>query len=70
MENVGAVLMNEHAGLVKAVVGVAAHMVPPLQHQHALAAALSQLPGGHGAGHARTDDQTIISLIHWDLPSL
>ena len=44
--------MDQHAGIVQAVIGVAAHMAPPLQHQHPPAAAFGQLPGGHRAGKA------------------
>ena len=68
VENVGAVLMDQHAVLVKMVVSVAAHMVPALQHQHLLAAPLRQLPGGHGSRHARADDQAIVWLVHREFP--
>ena len=64
MEDMGAVLMNEHAVGVGAVVGVAADVVPALQHQHPPAAPLGQLPGRHGPGVTRTDDQTVKGILH------
>ena len=64
VEDMGAVLVNEHAAFVQAVVGVAAHMVPALQHQHPLSAALRQLPGRHRARVARADHQTVKGPLH------
>ena len=59
VEDMGAVLVNEHAGLVQTVVGVAADMVPALQNQHPLAALLCQLPGAHRPGITRADHQRV-----------
>ena len=70
MEDMGAILVDEDAGVVQAVVGIAADMVPAFQHQHPLAAPFGQLPGGYRAGKARADDQAVEVLIHWDTPHI
>ena len=59
VEDVGAVLVDEHSRLVQAVVGVAADVVPALQHQHPLSAPLCQLPGDHRPGEARPHHQGV-----------
>ena len=64
MEDVGAVLVDEHPGLILAVIGVPTHMGPALQHQHPLAAALGQLPGGHRAGTSCAHYQGVKGMCH------
>lgn len=59
VENMGAVLVDQHARLIQPVIGVAADVVPALQHQDPLSAPLSQLPGTHRAGIARTHHQGV-----------
>ena len=59
----GAVLVDEDAGVVEAVVGVAAHVPPALQHQHVSAAVLRQPPGGYRPGVARADNQCVM-VVH------
>ena len=59
VEDVRAILVDQHPGPVQAVVGVAADVVPALQHQDPLSAPLSQLPGTHRAGIARTHHQGV-----------
>ena len=59
-----AVFMNENPMLVKAVIGVAAHMAAALQHQDPPAAPLCHLPGGHRTGVARADDQAVKMCVH------
>ena len=66
----GAVLVDQHPRLVEAIIGVAAHMVPALQHQYPLAAPLGQLPGRHGTGQAGSDDKAVILMIHGESSSL
>ena len=55
----GPVLVDQHARLIQPVIGVAADVVPALQHQDPLSAPLSQLPGTHRAGIARTHHQGV-----------
>ena len=64
VKDMGAVLVDEHAVLIQAVIGIAGHMVPALQHQHPLSAPLGQLPGGHGAGVAGADHQAVKGPLH------
>jgi len=70
VEDMGAVLVDQHPRLVEAIIGVAAHMVPALQHQYPLAAPLGQLPGRHGTGQAGSDDKAVILMIHGESSSL
>ena len=60
----GTVFVNEDAVLVQAIIGVAADVVPALQHQHPLATPLREFPCGHAAGIAGTNDQTVKVLLH------
>ena len=64
VKDMGTVPVDEHTGLVKAVVGVAAHMVPALQHQHLFPAPLGQLPGADGPRHTGADDQAVKWMTH------
>ncbi|MPN10095.1 hypothetical protein SDC9_157388 [bioreactor metagenome] len=60
--------MDQDAGAVGAVIGVAGDVAAALQQQHPLAAALCQLSGGNGSGKARADDQAVKSCIHETSP--
>ncbi len=60
MEDMGAVLVDEDAAGVEAVVSVSAHMVPLFQHQHPSVPPAGQFSGGHRPGEAGADDQTVI----------
>ena len=62
VEDVGAVLVDEHPGAVQPVIGVAAHVGAALQHQRPLPP-VRQGPGGHRAGVARAGDQHIKLLL-------
>ncbi len=68
VENVGAVLVNQHPGLVQTVVGVASDVGPPLQHQHPLPG-LRQDPGSDGAGVARAHNQNVKRMLQVTLTS-
>ena len=61
VEDMRSVLVNQHAGLVRTVIGVPACMGPAFQHQHPLPA-LGQRPGGHSAGIARAGNQGVILM--------
>ena len=63
VEDVGAVLVDEHPRLVQAVIGVAADVVPALQHQHPQVSPLRQLPGGDRPGEARAHNQGVKCVI-------
>ena len=52
--------MDEHPGLVQAVIGVAAHMGAALQHQYPPAAVLRQPPGAHRPGVARAHNESVV----------
>ena len=60
----GAVFVDQDAVFIQAVVGVAADVVPALQHQHPQAAPLGQLPGGHASGVSGADDQAVKAFFH------
>ena len=66
VEDVGAVLVDQHPVLVQAVVGVAADVPPLFQHQDPLAGPSRQLPRGHRPGEAGADDQNVV-VFHGDL---
>ena len=58
--DVGAVLVDEDAGLVEVVVGVAGHEAAALEDADAPAAPLGELAGAHGAGEAGADDEGVV----------
>ena len=69
VKDVGAVFVDEHPVVVQTVVGVAADVVPALQHQHAFSL-FRQSPGGHRAGVARARHPDIVMLLqNSDIPS-
>ena len=59
VEDVRAVAVNQHAGFVVVIVGVAGDMRAPVDHQHALVQAPGQPLGEHAAGETGADDQVI-----------
>ena len=63
MKNVGAILMDEHPGLVGPVIGVAADVVSPLQDPYVLAL-FRQRSGRHGPGVAGAHHQNIKLFVH------
>ena len=67
VEDVGAILVDQDARLVGPVIGVARHVVPPLQHQHP-AALLRQRPGRDRSGIARAHHQRVKCLFQSCLP--
>ena len=62
VEDVGAVLVNQHPGAVRTVVGVAADVAPALRHQHA-PALFRQTPGAHAAGEAGSCNQYVKIIV-------
>ena len=67
VEDVGAILVDQNARLVGPVIGVARHVIPPLQHQHP-AALLRQRPGRDRSGIARAHHQRVKCLFQSCLP--
>ena len=61
MEDVRAVAVDEDARLVEMVIGVAADMRPPIDHQHPLAGIRRQTLGHHRAGEARAHDEIVVA---------
>ncbi len=51
--------MDQHAGIVMEIVGVAADMRATVDHQHTLAEAGGQPFGQHAAGKSCADDEVI-----------
>ena len=62
VEDMGAVLVDQHPRLVRTVIGIAANVVPPLQHQDPFPL-IRQSAGGHGAGIARSHGQNVKFLL-------
>src|SRR5690606_23129130 len=54
--------VDQHPGFVEVVVGVAADVRAPVDHQHALVEAGGQALGEHAAGEAGADDQVVVAL--------
>ena len=68
VKNMGAVFVDEYPRFVQAVVGVAADVVPALQHQY-LFPFFRQSPGGHRAGVARARHPDVVTLLqNSDIP--
>ena len=65
VEDVGAVLVDQHPSPIQAVVGVAADVVPAFQAQHPLSA-LGQLPGADRTGIAGAHDQRVKCMLQND----
>ena len=59
-----AVLVDQQAGLVVAVIGVAADMGAAVDDEHALVALARETLGKHAAGKAGADDQPIIHAAY------
>ena len=59
MEDVRAVLVDQQAGGVEPVIGVAADMAAAVDQQHALVALAGQPLGQHAAGEAGADDEPV-----------
>ncbi len=59
MEDVRAVAVDQHAGFVVMIVGIAADVRPAIDHQHALVQPGRQPLGQHAAGETGPDDQVI-----------
>ena len=60
MEDVRPVLVNQQAGIVVAVVGVAADVRPAVDDEDALVALARETFRKHAAGKAGADDQPIV----------
>ncbi len=60
MEDVRAVLMDQDAGFVVAVIGVPADMGAPVDDEHAFVPHVRETLGQDAAGKARADDQPVI----------
>ena len=71
MEDVGAVLMDQHTGIIQPVIGVAAHMGAALHHQNGFSL-FGQSPGTHGAGVSGAYDQCVKFMLqgHSTFPKL
>ncbi len=59
VEDVRAVAVDQHAGLVVVVVGIAGDMRAPVDHQHALVQPRGKALGKHAAGKAGADDEVV-----------
>ena len=59
MENVRPVTMDQHAGFIVMVVGVATDVRPAVDHQHALVQPGRQALGQYAAGEPGADDQVV-----------
>ena len=59
MEDVRAVFVNQNAGLIVMIVGVAADMGTPIHQHHALTEVASHLSGNHGSGKTCANNNVI-----------
>ena len=60
MENVRPILVNENAGGVGMIVGVAADVIAPVADQHLLSEPGGETFGEHTPGKARPDDEVVV----------
>jgi hypothetical protein len=64
VEDVGAVLVDEHAVLVVVVVSIPGDVVASIDDEHALAAPGGELLGQYRAREAGADDQGVVAVAH------
>ena len=62
MKNMRAVLVNENAGVIQLVIGVAADMRPAVYHKHFLIALTGNPFGKHAAGKSSPHDEPVIHV--------